>query len=406
MNLEKVLSTYDKLIEHMTNHGYSDEYIKSVMREVLWIKKNKDKYSFITYEDIFNVRESFKKKDSKYCSFKTAINILRKFDELNELPCHHRDPLVKKGAYYKLCSYYTDIVDSYRIIAESEVKSKNTIKKCIVKSSCFFLHLQNLRHFSLDSVQENDVTSFFSDGSGTLLRGRSYKRDIVAVLKSHNTIASKRILLYLPVLPKRHNNVDFLKKDEVEAIRNVLLTSDKLSYRDRAIGIILFYTGMRAGDVAELRFNEIDWDNDIIRLSQHKTRNLLELPLSATVGNAIYDYIINEHPTIDDDHIFLWSVYPYSTITSDTIWQITAKIYRLAEVRQTKDARRGSHIFRHHLATSLGEHGFSQPVISDTLGHSDPYAVNYYLSADIVHLRELALSIEPFQIKEEVFDFE
>lgn len=108
------------------------------------------------------------------------------------------------------------------------------------------------------------------------------------MLKSHNSLATNKILIYLPVVPKRHNNVEFLKKEEVEAFRKVLLTSNVLSFRDKAIGIILFYTGMRAVDIAaELHFNEIDWENDMIRLSQNKTRNLLELPLSATVGNAI-----------------------------------------------------------------------------------------------------------------------
>lgn len=79
------------------------------------------------------------------------------------------------------------------------------------------------------------------------------------------------------------------------------------------------------------------------------------------------------------------------------------KYTRAAGVRRSPGERRGSHIFRHHLATHLAGKGFAQPVISNTLGHSEPTTLSYYLSADMVHLRELALSIEQFPLGKEVF---
>lgn len=47
--------------------------------------------------------------------------------------------------------------------------------------------------------------------------------------------------------------------------------------------------------------------------------------------------------------------------------------------------------------------GIARPIISDTLGHADPKSLDYYISADIEHLRECSLSIEGFPIREEVF---
>ena len=52
------------------------------------------------------------------------------------------------------------------------------------------------------------------------------------------------------------------------------------------------------------------------------------------------------------------------------------------------------------------EHGISQPVISEALGHINPNSLNHYLSTDIVHLRQCALSIEEFPVDEEVFQYE
>ena len=45
----------------------------------------------------------------------------------------------------------------------------------------------------------------------------------------------------------------------------------------------------------------------------------------------------------------------------------------------------------------------ARPVISNMLGHADPNSLDYYLFADMIHLRECALSIADFPVSEEVF---
>ena len=72
-------------------------------------------------------------------------------------------------------------------------------------------------------------------------------------------------------------------------------------------------------------------------------------------------------------------------------------------IRQDKGARKGTHIFRHYLASSLMGNGIPQPIISRTLGHTSPDSLEPYLRADFVHLKECALSIENFSVAEDVF---
>jgi len=45
-----------------------------------------------------------------------------------------------------------------------------------------------------------------------------------------------------------------------------------------------------------------------------------------------------------------------------------------------------------------------RPVVSAVLGHDDPGSLDYYLSADIAHLRECALDVGRFPVREGVFD--
>ena len=76
---------------------------------------------------------------------------------------------------------------------------------------------------------------------------------------------------------------------------------------------------------------------------------------------------------------------------------------REAGIRQSKGDRKGFHIFRHHLATTLLGNGVPQAVISGALGHKRPESVEAYLSADFIHLKKCALSIARFPVLEGVF---
>jgi len=61
------------------------------------------------------------------------------------------------------------------------------------------------------------------------------------------------------------------------------------------------------------------------------------------------------------------------------------------------------HMLRHRLATKLLENGIARPVISSIIGQTSPGSLDDYLSADFVHLKECAISIERYPVRREVF---
>lgn len=83
---------------------------------------------------------------------------------------------------------------------------------------------------------------------------------------------------------------------------------------------------------------------------------------------------------------------------------VADRVYRLAGIRQDKDAHKGTHLFRHHAATKMLESGVQRAVISKTLGHADPDSLGPYLHADFKHLREFSLSLSAYPVSEEVWD--
>lgn len=198
-----------------------------------------------------------------------------------------------------------------------------------------------------------------------------------------------------------HKNVQYLTEDEVDKILSVLRTeSSGRSLRNRAIGMLLVYTGMRACDIASLRIGDIDWVNEEIHCIQQKTGLPLHLPLLPVVGNAIFDYLENERPESMCDNVFI-STISKEKLAPQSVGSISGVIYKAAGVRTLEGDRKGTHIFRHHLVTALLSNGVAQPVVSETVGHSSPESLAPYLHADIENLRKCALDISRFPIKRE-----
>ena len=75
--------------------------------------------------------------------------------------------------------------------------------------------------------------------------------------------------------------------------------------RDKAITSIVYYLGLRRGDIARLRIQDVDFESDSLSFIQSKTLVRQELPLRPVVGNAIYNYIVKEHPSCDIESLFV-----------------------------------------------------------------------------------------------------
>ena len=67
--------------------------------------------------------------------------------------------------------------------------------------------------------------------------------------------------------------------------------------------------GLRAGDVAQLRFPDIDWKSGTFQV-MGKGRYQVRLPLPQDVGDALLRYLKSRPASIDTDRVFLRSIAP------------------------------------------------------------------------------------------------
>ena len=393
-------------IKRMIDMGYNAHYLyyhDLTAQCVLHYGKND---SVSTYEDVFNciVKDrnlsQYTTRLYKNCLGRIATFVedgifLQEKNKQNQFmrpQCSHKCLL---GEFKQLVNFYIDYERNRKRLKESSIMS------IVFPTSSFLLFFQKKGYMRLCELanQHTIIQAFGTEEK----RCNSY--NAVASIKTLLKVAvennyfekeCKRILSMIPDYPKRHKAYDYLTKEEKDRLE-ANLDNEKLSMRDRAICKIAFYTGMRRGDIANLRIDNVCLDTNEIHFYQQKTGEEVKIPLLPVVGNAIYDYIVNERPNdVIDDHIFIDGKHASLPMSTSAIYGVTTKLFSISNVRMEKGRRKGVHIFRHALASDLLDNDIDHHVISKVLGHTTLSSIKSYLDSSIEHLRECSLDISQF----------
>lgn len=406
MNLSNLRQSHPLLLAHMKEIGYSERYIHSVQIEINRILLHEKDNSWNSYQDIYQNYASGSHSKRSLLGKATLIGMIAHFDLEGLYPGKHQwHTLWERGVYTQLVPEFKGLVDYYRNLAGTLQNCENTVKKNISAISNFLYFLQKAGCDSLSDIREQHVLDFFSDDGKGPSKTAGYKNCISRVLRACSGYSEYCLAAdsFLPPIHSKRKNVQYITQDEALMLREYA-DKDLLPLRDKAILFLLLYTGIRACDIVGMNLGSVDWKNERIHILQRKTAASLELPLSSLVGNAIFDYLTKERPQSRDGHLFLSKSKPHPPLTSRGLRSAILVIMEKSGIRQNPGDRKGSHIFRHHAATSMLEKGVSMPVISKVLGHTAPDSINSYLHADFIHLKACSISIEKYPLSREVFE--
>ena len=418
MDLQNLKENMEQILKELSEE-LNEGDARHVRYEINWLLAKAAGNSWDTFEDAYRERISEKKySDATKRNKKYYFQYIRKklYPDSVSLPqiyCHCEDPAdmlrISKG-YRELNQSYRDLLNAYIALAKKSGKKRDTIFTHCNLAAGLLRHFQEKGLNTLEEVTEETVISFFyaDDQYEQQIRSYSYKEKLAVVFKTCTVIEKysadcQRILHMLPSFRYVRKNVEYLTISEAEAIRDSI-DSEQLSPRDRAIMVLLIYTGMRSCDVASIRLCDINWKSEIINIVQQKTSEPLEIPMLPVVGNAVFEYLCDKHSVTHSEYLFYEADAYEKHISARTVRNVADKVYRLAGIRQDKGDHKGTHLFRHHAATRMLENGVQRAVISKALGHTNPDSLVPYLHADFKHLGEFALSLETYPVPEEVWD--
>jgi site-specific recombinase XerD len=180
--------------------------------------------------------------------------------------------------------------------------------------------------------------------------------------------------------------------DDVLKLLSTVDRANPVGKRNYAILLLIARLGLRSGDVANLKYENINWGENRISLTQHKTGRPLTLPLLEDVGLGIIDYLKFGRPKCETSHVFLRHRPPIDSFSANGIYSLVSSYISKAGLL-TQGKKHGPHALRHSLASRLLEENVPLPVISAILGHADTNTTAVYLSVDIEKLRGCALEV-------------
>lgn len=157
--------------------------------------------------------------------------------------------------------------------------------------------------------------------------------------------------------------------------------------RDYAILLLLVTYGLRGREVAALTLDDIDWRRERLAIPERKAGHSSAFPLSASVGEALADYLRHGRPQTTNRHIFFRAQAPFRPIGSAAISARATHYLRKAGVDVI---RPGSHTLRHTCVQRLVDANFTLKTIGDFVGHRSAASTEIYAKVAVESLRQVA----------------
>jgi len=176
----------------------------------------------------------------------------------------------------------------------------------------------------------------------------------------------------------------YLQPEDVERLIGSCVQTSAVGRRDRAILLLLARLGLRAGDIVQLRLQDIDWRGSSIQVCGKGGRQA-RLPLSQEVGDALVAYLTQGRPPTHTDCVFVRCRAPFEGFHSHcAVSVIVARAFRRSGVE--RPSRGAAHLLRHSAATSLLRHGATLQEVASVLRHRSVTTTEIYAKVDLAAL--------------------
>jgi integrase len=154
--------------------------------------------------------------------------------------------------------------------------------------------------------------------------------------------------------------------------------------RNYALILTLVRLGLRAGEAARLKLEDIDWRAGLVTV-HGKGARIDTLPLPNDVGDAIAGYLQRGRPVDVVREVFVRVQPPIAGLHRQGVSSIVRKACARAGIAEI-----GAHRLRHTAACEMVAAGVPLSGIGQVLRHRSPLSTSIYARLDVEALRTLA----------------
>ncbi len=297
--------------------------------------------------------------------------------------------------HYEISGALTNEINAYLNDLKVKRRSEKTIGDYRRILSGFQTHLHNAGITHVNDINERIILSFIEAYPSNKAQAFHGIHALFRYWMSENLVDAKWNYFFSHNMIKPKARVcSFYSIEEMQAMEGSMNRNCAVGKRNYAMMLLASRLGLRVGDIAALKFSDIDWDNNSITIITQKTGRKVELPLLAEIGNAIIDYLKYGRKESDEEIIFLSAFPPYGPMKASTISSRLCAAIKKSGV-DVSTRHHGAHCLRHSLATAMLSDGSTIPVISETLGHKNSQTTMTYIKVDLDSLRRCSLPVPP-----------
>jgi site-specific recombinase XerD len=383
--LDPLMAELQRFTTSLIKQGYRDGTLRKKVKLVTnlghWLKRNR-----LTVADLDEpLIETFVKQKKRRINFKTLEQFLDHLRRQNVVPARNlpcdRSPLAQI-----LNRYETHLRTERGLVTHTILEYHSFVRK-------FLLERFRGRPLRLKAMKASDVSDFIlrhtprmSARSAQVMTTafRSFFRFLfekgelqAALAASVPMVANWR----LATEPK------YLTPKEVERVLKACNRHTAVGRRDYAILLLLARLGLRAGEVAGLRLEDIDWRAGEILV---RGKGLLHdrMPLPANVGEALVCYLRRDRPPCQTRRVFVCTRAPRRGFANSC--GLSMIVRRALARAGLRPPLKGAYLLRHSLATSMLRSGATMGEIGEILRHRGPNTTEIYAKVDFESLRSLA----------------
>ncbi|OGV73807.1 MAG: site-specific tyrosine recombinase XerD [Lentisphaerae bacterium RIFOXYB12_FULL_65_16] len=261
----------------------------------------------------------------------------------------------------------------------------------------FLAFLADIGRNDPESVERDDVMAFLERSKEQGLAVTSIARRLVTVKLFFRYLLQERVVRVdvtnvmdgprlWKVLP------GMLSVAEVDKLLRAFGDKDILDRRNRAILELLYASGLRVSELADLRVDSLRFDEGIVRVVGKGNKERI-VPFGRPAQRLLKQYLEEVRAQLDRTgeavHLFLSA--RGRRLTRDRIWTVVKAAARRAGI----DHNVHPHTLRHSFASHLLAGGADLRAIQEMLGHADIATTQIYTHVDRGRLADVHRQFHP-----------
>ncbi len=273
----------------------------------------------------------------------------------------------------------------------------NTVEAYARDLRCLAASLARQGATVVASVTEAHLIQFLVEQGKRKLTSRSIARSLVTVRRFFRFLLDQKHIASDPSAhiesPGRwHKLPKVLSLEQVDALLAQPDRSTTLGMRDHAILQLLYASGLRISEIADLATNQINLQQGFV-LPLGKGSKERVVPMGRAAIEAITDYIEHARPKLAtgfrSDRLFLSR--RGEGLSRQRLWAMVKRMARRAGIAVNVTP----HMLRHSFATHMLERGADLRSVQTMLGHADISTTQIYTHVNTKHLKDLYKKFHP-----------